>query len=474
MAEGRKSRTKLYIGYGLGFLCDPCCYQFMALYQILFLTKVAGLSAAHAGTVSSISMMADAVFGLVAGKFSDNLRSRFGRRRPLLLAVTFTMPLAFCMMFRSVEAADEAKLAYYMSFGVLFWISFAVCFVSYVALGADVARDYDDRIILDSYSKVFSTIAAIVGTALPLTAIDFMIGRGVRESDAWFSYALLLAFIVFTGLFICWNVTRGQEKPVSGKPEKQGLAGFVRDCAQLMTLKPYRKIILSKIASSVSYITFSGTLVFFISFVMEGDSRFTVLLYTLSNIFTLFLVPFVAKMTLKIGKRSYIVLSQFATALLGMLFGLFGVQGKLALVAYMLIIVFGQSSFWQLCNSNLYDMTDLDFYKFRRRREGNIMALQSFLNTMGSAVAIKLYTWMLELSGFSAASATQPDAALRMLNVLFIWVPSIAALAAGYIMWTYKVDKHRFMLLKEHLDRLEEGEEGLREEEIAQIEEMFA
>lgn len=474
MAEDRKSRRKLYIGYGLGFLCDPCCYQFMALYQILFLTKVAGLSAAHAGTVSSISMMADAVFGLVAGKFSDNLRSRFGRRRPLLLAVTFTMPLAFCMMFRSVEAADEAKLAYYMSFGILFWISFAVCFVSYVALGADVARDYDDRIILDSYSKVFSTIAAIVGTALPLTAIDFMIGRGVRESDAWFSYALLLAFIVFTGLFICWNVTRGQEKPVSGKPEKQGLAGFVRDCAQLMTLRPYRKIILSKIASSVSYITFSGTLVFFISFVMEGDSRFTVLLYTLSNIFTLFLVPFVAKTTLKIGKRSYIVLSQLATALLGMLFGLFGVRGKLALVAFMLIIVFGQSSFWQLCNSNLYDMTDLDFYKFRRRREGNIMALQSFLNTMGSAVAIKLYTWMLELSGFSVASATQPDAALRMLNVLFIWVPSIAALAAGYIMWTYKVDKHRFMLLKEHLDRLEEGEEGLREEEMAQIEEMFA
>ncbi|NMA93361.1 MAG: MFS transporter [Clostridiales bacterium] len=473
MAEDRKGRTKLYIGYGLGFLCDPCCYNFIALYQILFLTKVAGLSAAHAGIVSSISMMADAVFGLIVGKFSDNLRSRFGRRRPLLLAVTFTMPLAFSMMFRTIEAGEGAKLAYYMSFGTLFWISFAVCFVSYVALGADVAKDYDDRIILDSYSKVFSTIAAIVATALPLTAIDFMMDRGVRESDAWFSYALLLAFIAFAGLFTCWNVTRGYEKPVFGEPEKQGISGFVRDCVQLMTLKPYRKIILSKISSIVSNITFSGTLVFFISFVMEGDPRFTVLLYTLSNIFILFLVPFIAKTSLRMGKRSYVVISQLAAALIGMLFGIIGIRRRIALVIYMLVFVFGQSSFWQLCNSNLYDMTDWDFYKFRRRREGNIMALQSFLNTMGSAVAIKLYTWMLEFSGFSATAATQPDAALTMLKILFIWVPSFAALAAGYIMWTYKVDKHRFMLLKEHLGRLEEGEEGLCEEKIAQIEEMF-
>ncbi len=439
----------------------------------MFLTKLAGLSAAHAGTVSSISMMADAAFGLVAGKFSDNLRSRFGRRRPLLLAVTFTMPLALSMMFRTFEAGSGAKLAYYLSFGTLFWISFAVCFVCYVALGADVARDYDDRIILDSYSKVFSTIAAIVGTALPLTAIDFMTGRGMRESDAWFSYALLLAFTIFAGLLTCWNVTRGCEKPVFDEVEKQGLSGFIGDCRELMTLKPYRKIILSKIASSFSYITFTGTMVFFISFVMDEDPRFTALLYTLSNIFTLFLVPFVAKTALKIGKRNYITLSQLLAALPGVIFGIIGISGKLSLAVYMLVVVFGQSSFWQLCNSNLYDMTDLDYYKFRKKREGNIMALQSFINTMGSAVSIKLYTWMLQFSGFSAGAATQPESALAMLKILFIWLPSAATLAAGYIMWTYKVDKRRFMLLKEQLSRLEEGGEGLRDEEIAEIEEMF-
>ena len=56
----RNLRTKLF--YGAGYLPDPCFYQFIASFQIVFLTGVVGLSPAVAGTISSVTIMSDAVF----------------------------------------------------------------------------------------------------------------------------------------------------------------------------------------------------------------------------------------------------------------------------------------------------------------------------------------------------------------------------------------------------------------------------
>ena len=467
----RNLRTKLF--YGAGYLPDPCFYQFIASFQIVFLTGVVGLSPAVAGTISSVTIMSDAVFSIVVGKWSDNVRSRFGRRRPFLLAVYLLMPVSFAMMFRTAGGGETFKFWYYMLWGFVFWIAYAAFFVCYVALGADVATDYEDRILLNSYTRLFTLGGGILGTAVPLTAIAALTSRGMETENAWFLFAAALAALVLLGGFLCWNATRGLEQPVWDEPESQGIAGFFHDCRQLLTLRPYRKVIFSKVFSNVAYTFYTGTLIFYMQFVLQIDTRFSAVIYLLSNVVSLVLVPFIAKMTFKLGKRKYMAYAQFVCAGLSLLMGLVGVRSRALLVLYMLIYIYGQASFWQLCNTNLYDITDLDEYRFGVRREGNIMALQSFINTGFTSVSLKVLTGLLAASGFSATAAVQTSGAIMMLKTLFVWVPAGAALLSGLFLFAYRVDKDNFVLLKEALYRRHHDMENLSEEETARIEDMF-
>ncbi|MBR5641326.1 MAG: MFS transporter [Firmicutes bacterium] len=472
METGKKDlRTKLC--YGAGYLPDPCFYQFIATFQIVFLTGVVGLTPAAAGTISSLTIMADAVFSLFVGKWSDNLRSRFGRRRPFLLAVSFVMPLAFAMMFRTAGGSDTAKFWYYMLWGFVFWIGYAVFFVCYVALGADVATDYEDRILLNSYTRLFTLGGAVLGTALPLTAIGALTARGMEDKNAWALFAALLAALVMACSLLCWRATRGCERPVFEEPESQGLKGFLTDCRQLLTLSPYRKIIASKIASGLAYAFFTGTLIFYMQYVLQIDTRFSSVIYLLSNILSLVLLPFIAGMSLKIGKRKYMAYAEFVTAVLSVLLALTGVRSRTLLILYVVVYIFGQASFWQICNTNLYDISDLDEYRFGVRREGNIMALQSFINTCFTSLDLKILSILLTVSGFSATAAVQSETALRMLKVMFLWLPAAGALMAGVFMLLYRVNKEDFILLKEALYRRHQGMEEMTEEETARIEGMF-
>ena len=472
MNDGKKNlRTKLC--YGAGFLPDPCFYQFIASFQIVFLTSVVGLNPSTAGTISSATIMADAVFSLFVGKWSDNLRSRFGRRRPFLLVVSFVMPLAFSLLFRTASGSDASRFWYYLLWGFVFWIGYAVFFVCHTALGADVATGYEDRILLNSYTRFFTLGGGVIGTALPMTAIAFMTARGMTDSGAWWLYASALAFVVMLGSLLCWRATRGCEQPVFEAPESQGLRGFLSDCRQLLTLRPYLKIIAAKIASSLAYAFFTGTLIFYMQHVLKIDTRFSSVIYLMSNILSLVLLPFITAMSLKIGKRRYMAYTQFATAILSALFALTGVRSRVLLIAYVVVYIFGQASFWHLCNTNLYDISDLDEYRFGVRREGNIMALQSFINTLFTSLDLRILTMMLSVSGFSAAAASQSASAIAMLKVMFLWVPAAGAFFAGVFMLLYRVNKEDFILLKEALYRRHQGMEGMTEKETARIEGMF-
>ena len=471
MHTNTSSNLKRRLGYGAGYLPDPCFYQFIASFQIVFLTTVVGLSPAAAGTISSVTILADAVFSLFIGKISDNIRSRFGRRRPFLLATSLIMPLSFALMFRTVQSAGG--MLYYMFWGFVFWIAYGAFFVCYVALGADVATDYEDRIILNSYTRLFTLGGGIVGTALPLTAIGALTARGFSDSGAWSLFTAVMAVFVCLASLWCWWVTRGCEQKVWDDPEPLNFKALLLDAKQLLTIRPYLKVVGSKMMSNLAYTFYTGSLVFYIVFVLGIDSRFSSVIYLLANVFSLVLVPFIAGLSLKFGKRAYMAVSQFVCAAASILMGLIGVRSRVLLIVYMLVYCFGQASFWQLCNTNLYDIADLDEYRFGVRREGNITALQSFINTAFTALALKVLTALLSASGFAASASVQTASALSMLKVLFIWIPAASALLAGFFLVTYRVNKDDFGLLKEALYRRHQGMEPLPEEETARIEGMF-
>ena len=93
-------KTKL--SYGVGGICDNTLYTLSGTYLLLFLTTVAGVSPAMAGTISAIGSIWEAICGPVVGYKSDAAITRFGRRKPFLLAAAFPVAIVTSMLFTAV------------------------------------------------------------------------------------------------------------------------------------------------------------------------------------------------------------------------------------------------------------------------------------------------------------------------------------------------------------------------------------
>src|SRR5512143_3951889 len=95
-AKSEKLTCWSKIGYGLGDIYGGGSGVVISFYYLIFLTDVVRIAPALAGTVILISKIYDSITDPFEGLLADRTRTRFGRRRPYLLA---GIPLVFLSFF---------------------------------------------------------------------------------------------------------------------------------------------------------------------------------------------------------------------------------------------------------------------------------------------------------------------------------------------------------------------------------------
>lgn len=171
-----KFSTKL--SYGIGGICDNAMYMLAGTYLLLFLTTVAGVSPAVAGTISAIGSIWEALCAPVVGFKSDEAVTRFGRRKPFLLGAAFPVAIITSLLFTAIDASPTVKVIYYVAMVILFWTCFSSFFVPYLAWGSDLTDDYNERTVLRSFAYVFNQVGMCVGMVLPSITVDYCMNMG--------------------------------------------------------------------------------------------------------------------------------------------------------------------------------------------------------------------------------------------------------------------------------------------------------
>ena len=475
MADQKKTGgLRKYIAFGIGFLGDAFYYQFISTYLLVFLTGPAGLNSKDAGTIGSVIVLADAFFSLFVGRITDGLKCKYGRRRPILLASAFVLPLIFCLTFLTVGGSDLQKVVYYTVLGLLFYTVFITYYVSHTALGADISDGYDDSIKMNSVVSFITNTATLICLALPLPILKWLQARGMTPPSAWFALAAGMSVLVMGGLLFCWNETRGREKLGVVDENSQSWSEMLHDYKELLQIKPYRRLIETKFILNFCYTMYSNAMVFFIQYCIGGDSEWiTSLAYAFNSVLGFLIIPVVTAIALKFGKRRMTVLTSaiYGFAAIGLY--LTGLHSVPLLLVYVLVHSIGVHGFWQLYSTNLYDVADLDEYRSGRRREGNIVGLQSFICGFSVSLSVRILTLLLDSTGFDGSAAVQNAASLRMLGICFILLPGITSVAGAVSMYLYRVERDGHMLVREALDRRAAGEAPLSEADTTKIEAMF-
>ncbi|MCB1070103.1 MAG: MFS transporter [Verrucomicrobia bacterium] len=116
------------------------------------LNMILGINAFWVGIVLAIPLLWDAITDPIMGNISDNFKSRFGRRRPFILVGAVLMGITFASIWLiPMGWSDTGKLAWFLVTSLLFYTSYTIFSVPFIALTYEMTPDYDERTSVQGY-----------------------------------------------------------------------------------------------------------------------------------------------------------------------------------------------------------------------------------------------------------------------------------------------------------------------------------
>ena len=194
--------------YSSGIVSHALKEAAMGVFILFYYKQVLGLSGTLTGLAIAISIIWDGISDPMIGAWSDRLRSRIGRRHPLMIAAVIPLAAGFVMLYGPPDTvlSDQGQLFAWLLISILL-VRTALTFfmVPYLALGAEITNDYHARSQLAGMRTI---MAWFIGTLASATGLIFLFneengldGRFVIDNYHFFGW--INGFLVILFSVIC-------------------------------------------------------------------------------------------------------------------------------------------------------------------------------------------------------------------------------------------------------------------------------
>jgi GPH family glycoside/pentoside/hexuronide:cation symporter len=443
---------KTQIGYGVASLADSGPYNFVLTYFMFFLTNIAGISPSTAGTISLVSIIFNSVFTVLVGCVSDQTQTKHGRRKPFMAISALPLGASIFLMFFNIGLDGNIKVLYFMAISLFFWLSFSFFYIPYSALGAELSSDYHERTRLRNYARIFSSFGNIGATAVPLLIISLLVGIGKTQEFSWSCAGLFVGAFSAASILATLYLLRNHKTADTGTGHSPiNIKVLLMEYQQLLTIRPYLYLLLTVVFFTSGATIFNADMIYFMKYKIGLSEGTTSALYLTMALAGLAMTPVFAVMAAKIGKSKALMVTMFFSGTMMIVYFVAGVDSFPMAMVHILTFSIGFSSYWQLILSVVYDISEVDEFKYGRRREGSIMSLTTVTLMIMPAVAMQVFGFILKLSGYSNGAAVQGANAVKGIELSFTIVPAVLFILAGICFMLYPLNQRRFQLLKEAL-----------------------
>ncbi len=457
---GSRLKIKGILAYAIGSVGDSTAYNFVMSYFSFFLTTVAGISPAMAGTIISAAMIWDMVTDPIAGYLLDRSGNKNGKRRPWILKSLIPMGASLVLMFLNIDLPQAQKNIYYLVLVFVFWASYTAFNIPYYSFGVVLTNVDSERVKLAAYREVLGYVGIFCASSVPTFIVGKLLNTGAGSEGAWAAAGVVVAVIAVIMIFIMWGCTGGKERfrgrTIAGRAVRKG---FLRNMAGLLKMKPYILVILCGVFMNAGLTLFNSSLLYYVSYNMGLGERQAAMMLTVMNVVSIVFVPFIVMAVEKFTKGRVFAVCVAFSGIVMMAAGFLPLKSIESGCIYAALSGIGTCAFWLCIFNFLYDVADYDEFNTGCMRDGMIVSGYSFLLKAGGAGAAALQGFLLEKKGFDAAIAVQNGGALKVIGAMFTILPGICVLiAGGMIMLTPLKDK-KMELLRQALDEKRCGEE---------------
>ncbi len=405
-----------------------------------------GLNPVFVGIVLAIARLWDAVSDPLIGNWSDNTRTRWGRRRPFMVAGAILTGASFAAMWWLPRDASETFYFGYFLFTVLSFFTGVTLFsVPWNALGISLASDYHGRTRLFAYAGVAHKVVGFgTGWLYPLCqlAVFQNVLDGVRVVGCVCG-TLVTIICLIPALTL-------KEPPLDAAVARQKPEPFFKAMKVILSNRVLLMFSAACLITMTSLFTVSSLGLYVnIYHIFNGDKVAAATMMgiwgTTFNLIALLSIPGVMWLANRIGKHRAIMVA----------LGMVGVSALLKWILYTptapylqlmtaLLHAPGLAAYLVLVNSMTADIVDYDESLNGRRREGLIAAANGWITKMGVSLSFILAGLVLNVTGFDAALGDQqPPGTVLWMRILFCAIPAFGTGVALLLLRGYPLTRER-------------------------------
>jgi GPH family glycoside/pentoside/hexuronide:cation symporter len=421
-----------------------------------------GVNPAVIGVIVAVTRVWDAFTNPVMGSITDNARTRWGRRRPFILAGAVGSALLFPLLWWIPGGFGQAaSCAWILALTLLFYAVFTVFTVPYRALGFEYSPDYHGKTRLMAVRTVFTSICGFgVQWFFPVTQFGWF--GSPETSVIWVSIILAVAMGATAVLPALFCKERAEAPaPAAARREKIPLFTAMR---ATLKCRPFRLILVIVVLMvfGTNLINALGMYVN-IYYVHGGEKRAASIIMgwsgTAYHAVVICTMPLLVRLSRRVGKKA---------ALLGCLGAMFVASvGKWFLftpahpwwqLAVSAMMGLGGSGLWMLVESMVADVCEWEEARSGRSMAGMFGAMYGWVLKAGLALCVGLSGFMLVATGFDVdIGPVQHPSTLLWMRILFTFTTAAAIVLTVFLVIRFPLNAAKMAEVRATLDARRAG-----------------
>ena len=457
-ARATRPPLPVKLAYSLGQAAQSGGFDTAIGFVFFYYSAVLGLSGALVGAALAVSLAFDAVIDTLAGSWSDNLKSRLGRRLPLMILASPLIAVSVGLLFSPPKGLAQVGL-----FGWLTVMSIAarstisLFNVPYIALGAELATDYAERTSVVMYRAVAGLLTAVVIMATGYSV--FFAHGGLQRPEGYPGFGWSVSGLLFVCLSLsCLGVWRYAARlPQPEQASGNMLRRLPGEVMEIFANRSFRLLFVSAVVLFAALGLNASLNNHAFIFVWRMKSEL-IQFIGYAYLFGMLLGVTAAPVLQKVLEKKNVVVLGFALLIANwlvlqglMITGVYTPLGDAALLPMQInsfVAGIGVGFVTVAYPSMMADAADEHEFLFGRRREGLYFAglglagkAATGLGVMAAGAALDLVHFPKDV-GRSVGAVLTPDLQIRLV---LIWGPvaAIIAILALVIFSSYAITRAR-------------------------------
>lgn len=438
------------IGYGFASLGDAAAYGFISVFLLFFLTTIAGIPPGIAGTIVAIGAFWNAVFNPIMGYISDRVYTRFGRRRPVILAFSLPLAMSAFLLFTSVDLPPAIKPIYYGIMLMLYWTSYTGFFVPYLALGVDYTSDYNDRTVLRLFGSLFNMIGALFAMVMPTLIVSMFEGMGMTTNQAWSATGLSIGVIAAISILITVFTSKQKDPPCTRpadlpkEPLGKAIGNIFKEYFSVAQIDIVRYLIIASLCGLITFTIMMSDVVYYFTNCKGLTSVEASTCLTLRVLLGLAFIPLTGKLILKTDKRETMIGAYLLGSALLILIRFVNIPSPVDILLYMVGLSLCTTIYWQIMPGIFYDVCEYDRIMNGKNRSATIVSFLGLVEALAAGIGGQVLGWILDFAGYDGSAAVQTDTALQWIENCATLVPVAVSLITCYALYKYPLTKKKY------------------------------